>query len=88
LVGVLLDLDGEVGLVGDQLSVKAEPGADGLVDLGGGIVVGLEAADGCFDEKAEVGNIGGSGEAVEKGVGHQFAVSDVATVYIDITLGS
>ena len=57
--------DGEVGLIGDELGIKAEPGADGLVDLGGGIVVGLQAADGSLDERAEVGDVAGRGRRRE-----------------------
>ena len=60
------DFDSEVGLVGNEMGIEAEPGADGLFDLGWGVVAGLEATDGGLDEGAEVGDVGGGGESVEE----------------------
>jgi hypothetical protein len=59
--GVVQGFDDEISLVGDELGVQAEPGANGLIDLRGGVVVGLEAADGSFNQRAEVGDIAGGG---------------------------
>ena len=39
----------EIGLVGEELGVEAENGAEGAFDLCGSVVVGLEDADGGFD---------------------------------------
>jgi hypothetical protein len=47
----------------------AVAGDNGLIDLERGVVVLLEAADGSLDERAEVGDVGGGGEAVVEVVG-------------------
>jgi len=45
-------------LVADELGVEAEDGAERAFDLGRGVVLGLEAADGGFDEGVEGGSVG------------------------------
>jgi hypothetical protein len=53
----------EIGLVCDELGVEAEDGAESAFDLGGRIVVGLEDADGGFNEGVESREVCGAGEA-------------------------
>jgi len=53
----------EISLVGEELGVEAENGAEGAFDLGGSVVVGLEDADRGFDECVEGGDVGLRGEA-------------------------
>ena len=53
----------EIGLVGEKLRVEAENSAESAFDLCGSVVVGLEDADGGFDECVEGGDVGLSGEA-------------------------
>ena len=48
----------EVSLVADQLRVESEDCAQGAFDLGWGVVVGLQAADGGFDERVQGWDIG------------------------------
>jgi hypothetical protein len=50
-------------------AAAAVAGDNGLIDLERGVVVLLEAADGSLDERAEVGDVGGGGEAVVEVVG-------------------
>jgi len=57
-------LNDEIGLVVDELGVEAEPGAEGLLDLGGRVGRGAKRADGGFDERRDAGNVRGEGEAV------------------------
>jgi len=75
--------DDVVGLVADELGVEAEDGAEGAFDLGGGVVVGLQAADGGFDEGVEGWDVFVLGEAdvpVWAGGGHgEFRVFDERT---------
>ncbi len=66
--GVVCGGGDEVGLVGDELAVDAEGGADGAVDLRGGVIVFLEAADGLLDEGHEGGDVVGSGCADGEGL--------------------
>lgn len=53
----------EVGAVADELGVEAEDGAEGALDLRGGVVVGLQAANGGLDEGVEGGDVRFLGEA-------------------------
>src|SRR5271170_3012338 len=59
--------DDEVGLVGDELRVEAEVGAQGFLNLGGRVVRGLKLADRALDEGLDAGNVSVSGEAVAEG---------------------
>jgi hypothetical protein len=68
---ILKRFDGEVSLVSDELRVEAEPPADGLVDLGGRVIVGLQTADRGLDERAKVGDVSWGGDAVVEGGRHQ-----------------
>jgi hypothetical protein len=63
----------EVGAVADELGVEAECVADGSFDLGGGVVGGLQAADGGLDEGVERRDVGFGGEA-DGGFGSQLSV--------------
>ena len=51
----------EIGAVGDERAVDAVYGLQGAFDLGGRVVVGLESADGRFDDFPQAGNVGGYG---------------------------
>ena len=53
----------EVSAVDDELGVEAKDGAEGTVDLFGGVVVLLQRADGGFDELMEGGNVGRCSQA-------------------------
>src|ERR1700728_180868 len=79
-IGGCGDFDGKVGLVGDELCVKAEPGADSLLDLRGRVIVGLQTADGGLDERTEVEDVGWGGEAVVEEVRHRAMLRDVEIV--------
>ncbi len=57
----------EVGLVGDELAVDAEGAADGGFDLGGGVIVGVEATDGGFYQSEDGGDIVEGGSADGEG---------------------
>jgi hypothetical protein len=52
-----------VSLVGDELGVEAENGAEGTFDLCRSVVASLQDAHGRFDEGMKRGNIGVGGEA-------------------------
>lgn len=56
--GIGQGLGDEVGLVGDELCIEAESVAYRSFHLHGGIVVGLQPADGLLDESVERGDIG------------------------------
>ena len=47
----------EVGAVGDELGVETEGVAEGTFDLGGGVVIGLEAANGELYELLKGGDV-------------------------------
>jgi len=64
----------KVSLVGDELGVEAENGAEGAFDLGRSVVVGLEDADGGFDEGVEGGNVCLSSEADVECGGHRLMI--------------
>src|SRR5262249_31176861 len=52
----------EIRFVHDELRVQPQDCAESAFDLCGSVVVGLEDANGCFDEGAENGDIGVCGE--------------------------
>ena len=56
----------EVGLVDEELGVEAEDGAERAFDLRGGVIAGLQATDGSFNQRVERGDVCGGGEAQHK----------------------
>ena len=59
-------LHGEVGAVGDQLGVNSVNGVERAFELRGGVVGGLQGADGGVDYFAEAGDVCGGGWAEEE----------------------
>jgi hypothetical protein len=49
----------EVGLVDEELGVEAEDGAERAFDLRGGVIAGLQATDGSFNQRVERGDVCG-----------------------------
>jgi hypothetical protein len=60
----------EVCPIADELGVEAEDGAERALNLRSRIVVGLQAAHRCLNERVECGNIVFGGEADGEGRGH------------------
>src|SRR5882762_7266002 len=51
-------LRNEIGAIGDEVRVHAEDGLQRAFSLRGGVVIGLEAADGSVDENAQDREVG------------------------------
>ena len=54
-------LDDQIGAVGDELGIDTEDGGQRAFHLRGSVILGLEAADRCVDERAEDGKVGKEG---------------------------
>src|ERR1700687_4365770 len=56
-------LDDQIGAVGNELGIDTEDGGQRAFHLRGRVILGLEAADGGVDERAEDGKVGEKGGA-------------------------
>jgi hypothetical protein len=75
----------EISLVGDELGIEAQNGAKSAFDLFWCVIVRLEDADGGFDEGAQSGDVGGSGEADVKSSGHGMMIRRQRTLATEDT---